>query len=103
MRRLPATRSLALPKTFRGCWKRPAYVRRYKAAWQAIRRQDPFFREKELAAQKDCRPSDALRMCTLPSPRRPRVRRCFFERVTRMVPGLDGRLAEREVDYCGSC
>ncbi len=44
-----------------------------------------------------------------------RQRRCFFcgragksgrgalQRITRMLPDLNGRLVRREVDYCGSC
>ncbi len=125
---------LALPKTFRGCWKRPGYVRRYKAAWQAIRRQDPEFHENELLAQERYRQTprgkktnarvtrrwkrkhaQRVRRANQRWHERHRVRRCFFcgkkgksgrgalQRVMRMVPDLNGRLAEREVDYCGSC
>lgn len=46
---------------------------------------------------------------------RNRVRRCHFcgkrgksgrgalQRIARMLPDLNGRLVQREVDYCGSC
>ncbi|HWQ03126.1 MAG TPA: hypothetical protein VNL38_01475 [Candidatus Nitrosotenuis sp.] len=33
-----------LPKKFPGCWRRPAWVRRYKATWVRLRKEDRKFR-----------------------------------------------------------
>ena len=42
----------AFPKIYPGCWNLKTFLRRYKTAWQAMRREDPMFRAKELQQQR---------------------------------------------------
>ncbi len=109
-------------------------MRRYKAAYQAIRRQDDAHRLAELESQQRYRRTKRgkktnaratrkwkakhRRRVALENKRwhlRHRVRRCFFcgkrgksgrgalKRIVRLLPDLEGRMARRIVDYCGSC